>query len=136
MNVIGSIPGQRSRLRVAACGCLAVAGLIAGASVAHSAATPTSFIVGGKVTSNDYGRAKSIAVRASTTNKVAKTLRGRIVVVQVGVLTKFRNPKGGAISPRNLRVGDRVSITWKARAGTTALVASVDAPRLVVALKG
>ena len=117
MNVIGSNPGRRRRLRVTACGCLAAAGLIAGVSSAH-AATPTSYIVGGKVTSNDFAQAKSIAVRASTTNKAAKALRGKIVVVQVGVLTKFRTRRAAPSRRGTSGSGTGVSITWKAKAGT------------------
>jgi hypothetical protein len=118
-------------LRLAACGVLAGAALMAGLQTAQGAPA-VAYTVNGKVTANSLPKAESFAVRAATTSASARGLRGRIVVVQVGVLTRFRTPKGKAASLRGLRVGDRVTVTWNAKSGTSALVASVDAPRLVV----
>lgn len=118
-------------LRVAICGALAAAGLAAAVAPAQGASA-TAYTVTGKVTANSYPRAKSFAVRAAKTSKSAKNLRGRVVVIQIGVLTKLRNPRGRAVALKGVRVGTRVTVTWRAKSGTPAIVASVDAPRLVV----
>ena len=129
-------PTRRPRaLRLAACGALVAAGLVVAAAAGPALAAtakPSAYVVTGKVTANSYPRAKSFAVRASKTSTTARTLRGKVVVIQVGVLTRVRNPKGRAVALKGLKIGTPVSVTWQAKAGTPAIVASVDAPRLVV----
>jgi hypothetical protein len=92
----------------------------------------SSYVVEGKVTANDIAKVQTFAVRARTTSKSARGLRGKIVVVHIGVLTKVRTVKGRPAKVRNLRVGDKVSVTWRAASGSAAGKAAVDAPRLVV----
>ncbi len=118
--------------RILLCGLIAAAAAAAAAGAGGAAPSASSYVVQGKVTAQDVSKAQTFALRAATTSKSARTLRGKIVIVHIGVLTKVQTVKGRPGKIRNLRIGDKVSVTWRATSGTKAGTAAVDAPRLVI----
>jgi len=126
------------RRRLTAISLVAVASIGAGAaSTAGAASKPapkpkaTIFQVSGVVTANDGSAAGTFSMRVSSATRSAKTLVRRVVIAHPGAVTKLRRAKGRRTQPIKLRdvaVGKRVTVTWRAPRGTSAIVAVVNAP--------
>jgi hypothetical protein len=124
--------------RLAAISLVALASVGAGlAGTAGAASKPapkpkaTVFQVSGLVMANDGSAAGTFSMRVNSATRSAKTLVRRIVVTHPGTLTKLRRAAGKRtqrIKLRDVAVGKRVTVTWRAPSGTPAVVAVVNAP--------